>query len=81
MVSSRWRKLHIGVDDDGYVVAAALTQHTVDDADMLPDLLGQVDAPLRRFTCDGGTNGSSAVVSVRRGSRRSSAKRSWGAPC
>ena len=48
-----WRKLHLGVDDDGYVVAETLTQHTVDDADMLPDLLGQVDAPLRRFTGDG----------------------------
>ena len=47
-----WRKLHIGVDDDGYVVAAALTQNTVDDADMLPDLLGQISAPLRRFTGD-----------------------------
>ena len=48
-----WRKLHIGVDDDGYVVAEALTQHTVDDADMLPDLLDQIDAPLERFTGDG----------------------------
>ena len=48
-----WRKLHIGVDDDGHVVAEALTQNTVDDADMLPDLLGQIDAPLRRFTGDG----------------------------
>jgi hypothetical protein len=47
-----WRKLHIGVDDDGYVVAEALTQKTVDDADMLPDLLGQVETPLRRFTGD-----------------------------
>ena len=46
---SGWRKLHIGVDDDGYVVAETLTQNTVDDADVLPDLLGQVDAPLRRF--------------------------------
>ena len=49
---SGWRKLHIGVDDDGYVVAETLTQNTVDDADVLPDLLGQVDAPLRRFTGD-----------------------------
>ena len=48
-----WRKLHIGVDDDGYVVTEALTQSTVDDADVLPDLLDQVDAPLRRFTGDG----------------------------
>ena len=144
-----WRKLHLGVDEDGYVVAETLTQNTVDDADMLPDLLGQIDAPLRRFTGDGaydtrsvyravgqaggtgvevvvpprrrrrgsgsreistssglprsadrrgrrkpatgsrlgsrahssGTNGSSAAASVRRGSRRSSAKRWWRAPC
>ena len=48
-----WRKLHLSVDDDGYVVAAALTQNTVDDADMLPDLLGQIGAPLRRVTGDG----------------------------
>jgi len=51
---SGWRKLHIGVDGDGYVVAEVLTENTVDDADMVPTLLGQVDAPLRRFTGDGG---------------------------
>ena len=50
---SGWRKLHIGVDDNGYVVAETLTQNTGDDADLLPDLLGQIDAPLRRFTGDG----------------------------
>ena len=59
-----WRKLHIGVDDDGYVVAAALTQNTVDDADMLPDLLGQVDAPLRRFTGDGAYDTRSVYTAV-----------------
>ena len=56
-----WRKRHIGVNDDGYVVAAALTQNTVDDADLLPDLLGQVDAPLRRFTGDGVAEGYRAL--------------------
>ena len=59
-----WRKLHIGVDDDGYVVAAALTQKTVDDADMLPDLLGQIDAPLRRFTGDGAYDTRSVYPAV-----------------
>jgi hypothetical protein len=49
-----WRKLHIGVDGDGYVVAEVLTENTADDADMVPTLLGQVDAPLRRITGDGG---------------------------
>ena len=49
-----WRKLHIGVDGDGYVVAEVLTENMVDDADRVPNLLGQVDAPLKRFTGDGG---------------------------
>ena len=62
-----WRKLHIGVDDDGYVVAAVLTQHTVDDADMLPDLLGQIDAPLRRFTGDGAYDKRSVYQAVQAG--------------
>ena len=59
-----WRKLHIGVADDGYVVAVALTQNTVDDADMLPDLLGQIDAPLRRFTGDGAYDTHSVYQAV-----------------
>ena len=61
---SVWRKLHIGVDDNGYVVAATLTQNTVDDADILPDLLGQIDAPLRRFTGDGAYDKRSVYKAV-----------------
>ena len=41
------------MDDDGYIVTEALTDNAVDDADMAPELLGQVDAPLWRFTGDG----------------------------
>ena len=48
-----WRKLHIGVDGDGLIVAEALTENTKDDAAVLPELLGQVDGPIRRFTGDG----------------------------
>ena len=48
-----WWKLHLGVDHDGYGVAEALTRNTIDDADILADLLGQIDPPLRRFTGDG----------------------------
>jgi hypothetical protein len=59
-----WRKLHIGVDDDGYVVAEALTQNTVDDADTVPDLLGQIEAPLRRFTGDGSYDTRSVYTAV-----------------
>lgn len=59
-----WRKLHIGVDDDGYVVAETLTPNTVDDAEMLPDLLGQIDTPLRRFTGDGAYDTRSVYEAV-----------------
>jgi hypothetical protein len=48
-----WRKLHMGVDGEGFVVAEALTQNTKDDAAVLPDLLGQIEGQVRRFTGDG----------------------------
>ena len=48
-----WRKLHIGVDEEGFIVAAELTASSVDDASTLPDLLDQIEVPIRRFTADG----------------------------
>jgi hypothetical protein len=48
-----WRKLHIGVDHEGFIVAAKLTAGSRDDASTLPDLLDQIEAPIRRFTADG----------------------------
>ncbi len=48
-----WRKLHIGVDDEGFIVAAKLTASSGDDASTLPALLDQIEAPIRRFTADG----------------------------
>ncbi len=48
-----WRKLHIGVDDEGFIVAAQLTASSGDDASALPDLLDQIEVPIRRFTADG----------------------------
>ena len=50
--------------DDGYIVAETLTQNTVDDADMLPNLLDQIDAPLRRFTGDGAYDTRSVYTAV-----------------
>ncbi len=47
-----WRKLHIGVDDDGFVVAARLTESRKDDASAVPDLLEQIGEKMRRFTGD-----------------------------
>ena len=48
-----WRKLHIGVDDEGFFVASELTQSNVDDASVVPELLEQLDVKVRRFTGDG----------------------------
>jgi hypothetical protein len=48
-----WRKLHIGVDDEGFIVAAKLSASSVDDASTLPDLLDQIEAPIGRFAADG----------------------------
>ncbi len=48
-----WRKLHIGVDDEGYILAAELTVSSEGDASTLPALLDQIEAPIRRFTADG----------------------------
>ncbi len=48
-----WRKLHIGVDDEGFIVTAELTVSSEDDASTLPALLDPIEAPIRRFTADG----------------------------
>ena len=48
-----WRKLHIGVDAEGFIVATELTASSRDDASTLPDLLAPLEVPIRRFTADG----------------------------
>ncbi len=48
-----WRKLHLGVDADGNIVAAELTDNTTTDAKAFPDLVRQVRAPVHRVTADG----------------------------
>ena len=41
------------MDDEGFIVAAELTASSGDDACALPDLLDQIEDPIRRFTADG----------------------------
>ena len=48
-----WRKLHVGVDDDGFIVTAKLTKSSEEDPSTVPCLLEQVDSSIRRFTADG----------------------------
>jgi hypothetical protein len=56
-----WRKLHVGVDQSGVIVAEKITDSNVDDASVVPDLVGQVhcDKKITRFTADGAYDQSS----------------------
>ncbi len=48
-----WRKLHVGVDARGFVVAHCLTESRVDVARVVPELLSQRNDRIERFTADG----------------------------
>ncbi len=49
----RWKKLHIGVDENGWILASKITDDHYQDPSQVPDLLGQVDRPIRQFAADG----------------------------
>ena len=68
-----WKKLHLGVDGSGVIVAHALTGGHVDDATTALDLIDKVGR--RRLLPHGGTRPTTRVVSTRlrvRVARRSS---------
>ena len=48
-----WRQLHLGIDGDGYLIASALTDRTVDDACVAISMLEQIEGSIARFTADG----------------------------
>jgi IS5 family transposase len=47
-----WKKLHLGVDRSGMIVAHALTEATIDDATTAIDLIRAVDGGLTSVTGD-----------------------------
>jgi hypothetical protein len=49
-----WRKLHVGVDQNGVIVTERITDSNVDDASVVPDLVDQIpgDKKITRFTAD-----------------------------
>jgi hypothetical protein len=49
----RWKKLHIGVDAEGQIVASAVTESSAQDPSQVPELLSQVDREIARFIGDG----------------------------
>ena len=49
----RWKKLHIGVDAQGRIVASTVTESHAQDPSQVPRLLSQVEGVLNRFIGDG----------------------------
>ena len=49
----RWKKLHIGVDAEGRIVASKLTESSEQDPSQVPELLTQIDREIARFIGDG----------------------------
>jgi transposase len=48
-----WKKLHLGVDRTGVIVAQALTHGSADDAKAALDLIDEVEGDIASFTADG----------------------------
>jgi hypothetical protein len=48
-----WRKLHLAVDDGGFIVDAEVTDNDVSDASVFPTLLSKTDGKIVRLTADG----------------------------
>ncbi len=48
-----WRKLHLGVDGEGFIVVSELTESGVDDASVGVTLIKRTDAAIGRFNADG----------------------------
>jgi hypothetical protein len=49
----KWRKLHLGIDGDGFIVASKLTESSVDDSSVGVTMIGHFGAAIGRFTADG----------------------------
>jgi hypothetical protein len=48
-----WRKLHLGVDAEGSIVASELTDSSVDDASVGAAMIDRLAVAIERFTADG----------------------------
>ena len=50
----KWRKLHLGIDSQGYIVTSKLTKSNQSDLSVIPSLLKKLKTPVAEFTSDGG---------------------------
>jgi hypothetical protein len=49
-----WRKLHLGINEEGEILSSALTFHDQSDCSQVEDLLNQIQAPVDTLIGDGG---------------------------
>jgi hypothetical protein len=49
----RWKKLHIGINDQGQIIASTVTESNEQDPSPVPELLDQIDGEIERFIGDG----------------------------
>jgi hypothetical protein len=49
----RWKKLHIGVNDQGQIVASTVSESHQQDPSQVPELLEQIEREIERFIGDG----------------------------
>lgn len=52
-----WRKLHIAVNEQGFIMAQKVTDSNVEDSNVVPDLLDQIEQQIISFTADGAYDG------------------------
>jgi hypothetical protein len=48
-----WRKLHIAVDENGYIASSELTTHNISDCATIGTLLEEIDSPIDTVLADG----------------------------
>jgi hypothetical protein len=49
-----WRKLHLAIDGEGFIIASQLTGSNVDDASVGAAIIERIDADIARFTAEDG---------------------------
>lgn len=48
-----WRKLHLGIDEEGHILSSTLTSHTDSDCGQVDPLFKQIDMPIKATIADG----------------------------
>jgi hypothetical protein len=49
----RWKKRHIGVDDQGQIIASTVSESNEQDPSQVPELVDQIEGEIDRFVGDG----------------------------